>query len=418
MSFVPGIIIEWTGTNASIPSGWTRETNLDDKYPKGQGSEAPATTGGSSSHTHSSPAHSHTLNSHTHSYTTGPRTGGALNGGNPAGPGVIIAAHTHTGTTGVSSGGTTSADAVTYGSASNHPPYLTVIFIRCTTNTPFVPQNASILIDSSTVPTGFGYHNGIAASPDYRGHYLKGGLTGADAWFTGGSYTNVHDITHTHTPSTHTHADANTNTSTDTTLNEAGGGLMTRDTHVHNAVASTGTQAINAFTSSLTTVETVEPLYRKLNMIKNISGGNALAQVGMIALWRGAVNDIPQGWSLYSQQNDYFLKMTNSLGEAGMTGGSNTHTHGSQSHTHTSNGSHTHSMTYGTSNLNNNGVQPGGTDGTRDGHEHTGTTSDGTQADYASSTTTANSSSNQPPYSTVCYIKLDYLSGGAILTLF
>jgi hypothetical protein len=28
-----GIIILWSGTNASIPSGWTRETSLDGRYP-------------------------------------------------------------------------------------------------------------------------------------------------------------------------------------------------------------------------------------------------------------------------------------------------------------------------------------------------------------------------------------------------
>ena len=52
-----GIILIWTGTNAAIPSGWERETDLDGKYPKASGAEAPNTTGGSHTHTHTATAH-------------------------------------------------------------------------------------------------------------------------------------------------------------------------------------------------------------------------------------------------------------------------------------------------------------------------------------------------------------------------
>ena len=34
-SLKTSIILVWPGTNAAIPEGWERETDLDGKYPKG-----------------------------------------------------------------------------------------------------------------------------------------------------------------------------------------------------------------------------------------------------------------------------------------------------------------------------------------------------------------------------------------------
>ena len=69
----PGIILIWTGSNASIPSGFTRETSLDSKFPKAWGAENPNTTGGSDTHSHTSPSHTHTMVSHSHTVTLNPK---------------------------------------------------------------------------------------------------------------------------------------------------------------------------------------------------------------------------------------------------------------------------------------------------------------------------------------------------------
>src|SRR3990172_4317138 len=67
----PNVIIIWPGTNASIPAGFSRETSLDDKYPKATADGVdPDVTGGTATHTHTSPAHAHTMISHSHSGST------------------------------------------------------------------------------------------------------------------------------------------------------------------------------------------------------------------------------------------------------------------------------------------------------------------------------------------------------------
>ena len=65
-----GVIIAWSGTAASIPSGWSRVTALDTYYLEGTTANPSATPGGSSTHGHASPAHAHTAG-HTHTGTTG-----------------------------------------------------------------------------------------------------------------------------------------------------------------------------------------------------------------------------------------------------------------------------------------------------------------------------------------------------------
>ena len=62
-----GVIVAWPSTIATIPAGWSRVADLDDRYVKGQvGTAEPGASGGSVSHTHDSPSHSHTTSPHTH----------------------------------------------------------------------------------------------------------------------------------------------------------------------------------------------------------------------------------------------------------------------------------------------------------------------------------------------------------------
>ncbi len=65
-SLPPGAIVMWSGTRASIPAGWALcdgengTPNLMDRFVVGvSDAEEPGSTGGSSTHTHTSPPHSH-----------------------------------------------------------------------------------------------------------------------------------------------------------------------------------------------------------------------------------------------------------------------------------------------------------------------------------------------------------------------
>ena len=60
-----GVIIAWSGTQASIPAGWSRVAELDTYYVEGTTSTPSAIAQGTSTHTHTAPPHSHDI-SHIH----------------------------------------------------------------------------------------------------------------------------------------------------------------------------------------------------------------------------------------------------------------------------------------------------------------------------------------------------------------
>ncbi len=65
------IVALWLGTNATIPTDWTRFTSMDDKWLKGAAvnGESNVTTGGSSQHNHTADDCQPTQNAHTHVVT-------------------------------------------------------------------------------------------------------------------------------------------------------------------------------------------------------------------------------------------------------------------------------------------------------------------------------------------------------------
>ena len=332
------VIIPFDGNHAEIPSGFTRATTLDGLYPKATAvSTNPNTTGGTSTHTHTSAAHSHTLASHTHAYSLSAIT--AIPNKDHGSTGLY--AHSHSGTTGGSSGGTTDTTAATYGAFSNDPSYYTVIFIKAT-GSRNIPNNAMVLKEGTT-RTNLTFHT------DSANKFLKGAATSANSGGTGGSTTNIHSLSHTHGVNTHTQANSTCGGATNQIRNapngNAGGRIIR--SHTHTVSVQAGSQAINTYSSSLTTVETVEPAYRKINAFKNDSGGNVSPMIGDIGLWLGTLSNIPSGWVLCDgthstpDMRSKFLKI-NSSATTTSTGGSNTHTHTSQSHNHTSSGTHTH----------------------------------------------------------------------------
>lgn len=408
MASIPAnVIFVWTGTNATIPGGWSRETTLDDKHAKAWGTENPNTTGGAATHTHTSPGHSHALGAHTHTYTTN-TVGPSGNTTGAGGGSVAIGSHNHTGTSGAISGGTTNVTAVTYGAVSNDPPYRKVIFIKASAGAQLA-TNTVALYNSNTPPSNW------SNVSELQGRYLKGSGAGADADLAtdNGSSTNSHDITHTHTTNTHTHAAANTNNASMTGRDSQAGTYVT-NTHAHSATLGAGTQAINQNTDTLVTSETVEPAYAILQAIKK--GASGVKEIGIIGLWLGTVATIPQGWIVCDGTNstkdlrDKFIKIGD---PAGANGGANTHTHAAQAHSHTGSGTHTHSGTTGTS-LNLVGTNNTGTTSVPD-HSHS-FTSDAGSANYAAANTTADSSANQPSYRTAAYIQFQKeISNGTFL---
>jgi len=412
MSIPASVIFCWNGTHAGIPAGWARETTLDAKYPKGTALGVnPNVTGGTATHTHTSPAHEHLLNNHTHTYSLANATGNTQvlrDAG--AGSGGIYQAHTHTGTTGNPSGGGLSSVTSSYDTFANDPPYHEVIFIK-----PSAPVNGLVddgicFVDTSST-LGFTFCNGENSTPDLRNKYLKGAGTGENAGTTGGTYTNVHDIVHTHSVASHTHANSTSGASPANNALSGGTNNMSI-AHTHTVYAAAATASLAGESISQTTTEIVEPAYMKLIPVQNKTGA-LLEVVGMIGMWLGTLADIPSGWSELPFMRGKHLKCANTTSEAYTSGGSNTHVHAAQNHTHVGS-AHTHTGTH-SAHVNVTTRKEGGADVTNHQSVHTVTIANATSV-HANASTSADSSSNEPEYRTVAFIKLtNIISGGSFL---
>jgi hypothetical protein len=414
MAIPTGVIFIWTGTNASIPAGWQRVTDLDDRFVKDDYS-AINSVGGNTTHTHSSSAHTHSMSSHTHTVSYSGTVGGTNQDSGASSGGGIQNFHSHPAqTSGVPTNTSVSSEAATYTAVSNNPPYYEVIFISPTTTAGGLPNLAIGLTDD----TGFvnntgkygGYYNcdGLNSTPNLTSKYLKGASAGANAGGTGGSTTNSHTLSHTHSTS-HDHASLTTPASTDTRNTSTGGSNMASNTHTHTVTINSAVVSTND-TPSTTTPETVEPAYKTLLALQNRSS-SAYTPVGIIGMWLGTLASLPSNFELVTSMDTKYLKIGSVVGDIGVTGGSNTHTHASSTHTH-SVVSHTHSAdvsVFGT-NIRHSGNSRGGVAN----HRHDGyVSSENITLDVGS--TSANSSSNEPEYRTVAFIKYKGEKGGAFL---
>lgn len=417
MAIPTGVILMWEGTNASIPSGWTRETDLDGKHIKGTAdSTDPNDTGGSNTHTHTSDAHTHSIVDHSHDVTV--NAAGPSVGNQPGGT-TADTSHTHgTSSIGNTSGGDLS-DAITYQSANHEPPYHEVIFIKPDGSPANVPDDVIALFHSTTLPTNWVKCDGGTTTPDLTDKFLKGAAAAGDGGGTGGGSTHSHTVDHSHTTQSHSHSGTSNGANNITRSNA--GGTATMANHTHTITLNSSSNATNSYTGTAGSAETVLPAYTRTFAIQNTSGGTVAAPLGLIGLWLGTLANIPNNWVLCDGTNDtpdmrgQYLYLTNTNGELGDTGGSNSHTHAaSNSHTHTSTGTHTHTGSTSTAGTNSNVDGDAGVHSSAS-HSHSLNTISSETATYGNATISANSSANEPAYLTVAFIKLNTVPGGAIL---
>ena len=420
MASIPtGVILIWAGTHAGIPSGWTRETSLDGKFPKAAAASTEANqTGGSDTHSHTSPVHQHTMNSHNHTGQT-TRDGSSEDTDDTA-SNAARDQHIHNyDITGVSGG--TLSDAISYQATSSLPPYHEVIFIK-PDGTPAPLEDGIIaLFNDTTAPANWNWCDGDNSTPDLRNKYLRGAGTSADAGTTGGATSHAHTVNHTHTGVTHTHSGTSGGNSDGCKKIEypGGGGPGVVCNHTHTITLNANSaETGNAYTGTAGSAETVEPAYKKLGAIQNNSGGPSKPR-GIIGLWLGNLSSIPQGWFLCNgsvntpDMRDKHLKIASTTGEHGNTGGSNTHSHAaSNSHSHTGTGTHTH--TGSASHRSSEGGTGVSSHHVSRDHSHGLASVSSNTSSWASATISADSANNEPAYRTVQFIQFQReLQGGA-----
>ena len=423
------VILIWPGTNASIPAGWVRVTDLDGKFLKGalEGVE-PNTTGGADTHTHTSPVHTHTMIYHAHSGRTY-RSSGDFETHGGGHQWASRDSHYHDFTSdGLTSGN--AASAITYLAGSSLPPYHEVIFIKPDGVATGLPDGAIALFPDGDIPTTWDVCDGNNSTPNLVGKYLRGAAAAGDAGATGGAIMHTHDVTHNHGSVGHAHTvstsgfGGSSDGTRERTNTVDGAGTCADINHRHTMTMGTTSETPSTYTGTAGSAETdVQPLHKKLRAIQNNSGSFSKPR-GIIAAWLGSLATIPQGWFICNGENGtpdmqgYHLKLTATEGEVGDTAGANTHSHAaSNSHTHTAPGTHVH----GGSTSSDIGTRWGtnaDSDGCAKPHGHSNIENVTTATSSWNATTiSADSSNNEPAYRTVVFIMFKYetFGGAAIL---
>jgi len=407
-----GLVVAWPSTEASIPAGWSRVTDLDGKYLKGipDASTQPGGTGGAASHTHTVPSHTHDIShSHTSPTPTAAATG-AVNSddGNP-GTSAIAASHTHTRPSTNSATVSSGATAPPTTSASNDLARLHVLWIEANGSPLGLPSGAlAFMLDTS-----------VSGWDDYANaadRFLKGSAAGADGGGTAASdiAAHVHGINaHTHTGTAHTHTSPNTGSvNSNLSLFSGPNAVIWQSSHSHVInIASSTTAALNSGGGGNSgATDAPEPPHRRLRVRQNTLGFPNLP-VGTIAAWRGSLGSIPDHWQLCDGTNgtpDMFGRYpkgaTSAIGDAG--GSLDAHSHTTPNHSHTTSG-HAHSASTNPVGSGANTSSTATISVATAAHTHALSNVNSTTPTVGGSTSgTMSATTTEPPYEEVAFIQL------------
>lgn len=415
-----GVIIAWTGTNASVPVNWSRVTSLDGRFVKQIASSvtAPGATGGSATHAHPFQQHAtHTYNGHNHAGSWGdsaaqPNAGGGVASGGAV-DGVIIDHLHHSNSTAAANITVTNNSSINTDTFAQDPLHVTTIFIQSNGAAVGIPVNGVVWYNGAA-PTGFS----VLAAFDNR--LMKGAAGGADGGTSAGTDPTAHThtvATHTHPVTAHTHTvalDPNHDRNFDA-VSGANNKSVVGHPHTLGTSSSTGAITSDAATETTGTGDGTAP-WQKMRAVQKITSPGTVP--GIIAMWLGTLATIPAGWKLCdgtastpNLSQDKYVRGAATDGEVGNTGGATTHTHAAgTAHSHGSTTTHSHTFT-GASGTDAGGSSAGsGADSFVGPHAHNSTTY--TSSTITIGTSTANATaqqantSNDPLFTGVAYIQL------------
>lgn len=415
------LVIAWPGQNNAIPSGWVRVTDLDGFYPRGAtGTGTPTLTGGAATHTHATPPHQHTFPSHTHSLPSRSETSGTstTTTQSSAGRSLVSQPHSHVfpqtlGASGTSLSGSTAAGS---NAVSNQPASREVIWIRSDGSATQYPIGA-LAFSAQTV-------SGWTADGLSSGRYLKGAVAAGNGGAQVGAHTHTHSVlSHTHTGGQHDHPAFTTGIGSETSSEGLPGAgpaspeWLGQHTHTANPI-STGAGTLPAATGGTTGSSSIEPVNRRLRVLRNTGGG---LQTRIIGLYTGAISGLPAGLTYCNGSGgtpDMRGWFARDIGTASVntTGGAATHNHSVPTHVHAAT-SHDHTVSLAVSGYTS--YRRGATSTISvptETHVHptsnSGTTS--LQNTPAGNGTSGNAA-NLPPYKEVHFVRLDGTVDGGVL---
>lgn len=417
------LILAWPGTAASIPSGWTRVTALDDRYPRGHnGTGTPSATGGTSSHSHTTSAnHGHLIAAHSHSVggSTGTSNANTTSARfNGASQSQADQPHSHTRPANTGSLGAVNSGATNPGtdSVSHLPPTRTVIWIESDGSQANYP--IGVLGFSTEAVSGW------VDDADSAGRFLRGAPAAGNGGANSGAATHTHAVAaHTHTGRDHDHSLGSTSLSNPLSSVEAGDGSsdprwLARHTHPMD-VGSSNTGALNSASGGTTDGRSHEPSNRRLRVLRNTGGGT---QTRIIGLYLGALSSLDPLLTVCNGSNgtpdmrNWFARDKGS-DSVNSTGGTPNHAHTTPGHSHTMpNHSHTTNVLAST---NTQFQRPSFGDlgnSPTTNHDHTsGGTGNAAPSTGSSSSGDTNTVDTTPPYREAHFVRLDgIISGGPL----
>lgn len=420
------MILGWPDTAASIPSGWSRVTSLDGVYPRGATTtDAPTATGGTASHSHTTPGHTHPIGSHSHSVdgSTGSSNSSTTSARfNGASQPQADQPHTHSrpDDTGTHGGGTSGSASPGTSTANNVPPTRDVIWIASDGS----QANYAVGVLGWATESVSGW----TADASSTGRFLKGAAAAGNGGASTGSSTHTHTVNgHTHTGLNHDHSIGNTGLSNPSSSQEAGYGSSTprwlpRHTHPMNVVsANTGsTNSVGGGTSGGSTNSVnLEPPNRRLSVLRNTGGG---AQTRIIGLYTGTVAALDPLLTLCNgadgtpDMRTWFAR-DKGADSINSTGGSSSHSHTTPTHQHDI-FNHIHDTTVQASNTGSFEAPSFGDlgDSPTTGHTHSSAdTGNGSPVVTGRGSGNTSSVSHLPPYKEVHFVRLDgTISGGPL----
>lgn len=430
MAVEANIIFIHVGTHATIPAGFTRDTDLDGLYVLGPGAIVESDTilkddvikdatikamadysasngggtGGVATHNHTVNDHNHVAIAHTHTLTIAANS----NPGDGSFGTIRVATvnHTHANTTSTSTTTTLNNASITLNTASNDAPHYEIIFVK-SDGTNDVADDLVGFWDGGAFPTDWNECDGTGTTPDLQEHFLKGAGAGSDSNLVsaGDSDAHTHTVTstHTHTENSHIHTSATTPVSSGFVSAGGVGGDLASAKHTHQAWVNATTATLQVTTPTLENSDG-QPPFKKLVALQNNTGGDD-TPTGIIGLWTGNYVDIPAGWSKVPEMNNYFLKIATGVEEIGDTGGGDNHIHLGDGHTHVGN-SHTGAGNSGISSASTAGDSPPNTGVALDSHNHSVSNSSETIT-YNEKVISTQASESTPEYIVAIFIKKD-----------
>lgn len=417
------LILAWPSTVASIPAGWTRVTALDDRYPRGANTTGvPSATGGSSSHSHTTPGHLHSIGLHSH--LVGGSTGASTSSTTSArysGAGISQANQPHyhnrssaTGGRAALSSGSSSPDTP---GGNNLPATLTVIWIENDGSESQYPVGALGWATESIS----GWDDDAGSS----GRFLKGAPAAGDGGTSSGAGTHTHTVdSHTHTGVIHGHPLADTSLSYPVGVDAGSGSSSPRWMPRHNhpmTVDNASTGSLASSSGGTTGSSNREPLNRRLRVMRNTGGG---IQTRIIGLYLGDVASLDPLLALCDgsggtpDMRTWFCRDQGS-DSVNSTGGGSSHSHTTPSHAHAIPG-HSHD-TYVDASTSGSYLAPSfgdlGSSPTTTHDHSSGDTASGTPVISSVASGTTNSVSHVPPYREAHFVRLDGTISGAPLAV-